>query len=143
MGINVEINRVKEVALWKPFTNDNGEVLGRFKVRGIEYKPYQVALERATNHLATKGYDVAAATAEDELYHELLFKAAAYHLIEDWDGVTFIEDGEKTEVPYTGENAYKLFKHGDIGFLIWSFIKQHAESIQAESNKKKEDLLGK
>ncbi|MFX6214097.1 hypothetical protein ABTF16_23970, partial [Acinetobacter baumannii] len=80
--------------------------------RGIGYKPYQVALERANNQISSKGFDVAKATAEDKLFHELVLEAVASHLIEDWKGVVFVEEGPegelvKTEPTFNGENAFK------------------------------------
>jgi hypothetical protein len=87
---------------------------------------------------------------EDEngkLYHELLLDAARAHLIEDWKGVVFAEvvEGEtvETEKPYTSENVSKLLNLGDIGLLIWSFIKEQAQKIQEEADKGKATILGK
>lgn len=143
MALKVEINKSKEVALWKEFKDQEENTLARFKVRGIEYKPYQVAIERANNQIASKGYNVATASTEDKLYHELLLEAAACHLIADWDGVVFVEDDQEVEPTYSPENATKLLNMGDMGLVIWAFVKTTAEQIQAEANQRKADIVGK
>ncbi|MFH7808777.1 MULTISPECIES: hypothetical protein [unclassified Acinetobacter] len=143
MTLVVEIEKSKETSLWKEYKDAEGNVLARFKIRGESYKPYRVALERAQNQVASKGYVVSTASGEDKLYHELLLEAAACHLIEDWDGVSFRENGKETEQPCTPENATKLLNMGDIGVAIWAFVKAHAEKIQLEADQVKSDTLGK
>ncbi len=49
-------------------------------------------------------------------------EAVACHLIEDWKGVVFVEEGPngeqlKSEPAYNAENATKLLNMGDLGFL--------------------------
>ena len=83
MALKVAIQQSKDIAVWKEYKDADGNVLAEFKIHGDEYKPYRVALERAQNQVASKGYDVALAGSEDKLYHELLLEAAACHLIED------------------------------------------------------------
>ena len=143
MTLVVEIEKSKETSLWKEYKDAEGNVLARFKIRGEAYKPYRVALERAQNQVASKGYVVSTASGEDKLYHELLLEAAACHLIEDWDGVSFRENGKETEQPCTPENATKLLNMGDVGVAIWAFVKSHAEQIQLEADAVKADTLGK
>ena len=73
--------------------------------------------------------------------------ACAAHLIEDWKGVVFAEvvDGKtvETDMPYTAENASKLFNLGDIGVAIWLFVKTEAQKIQENADKNKAVILGK
>lgn len=143
MALKAEIQKSKNVSLWKEYKDAEGNVLAEFKIRGEAYKPYRVALERAQNQVASKGYVVSTAGAEDKLYHELLLEAAACHLIEDWKGVVFSENGKEVEQPYTPVNATKLFDMGDIGVAVWVFVKVHAEKIQLEADQTKADTLGK
>ncbi|OWX15357.1 hypothetical protein [Acinetobacter baumannii] len=148
MALEVNIQRNKDVSLWREYKDKEGNVLAEFKIRGIGYKPYQVALERANNQISAKGFDVAKATAEDKLFHELVLEAVASHLIEDWKGVVFVEEGPegelvKTEPTFNGENAFKLLNMGDLGVSIWSFIRTESEKIQAEANKYRDDVVGK
>lgn len=143
MALKVAIQQSKDIAVWKEYKDAGGNVLAKFKIRGDECKPYRVALERAQNQIASKGYNVALAGSEDKLYHELLLEAAACHLIADWEGITFVEDGEEVEVGYSPENATKLLNMGDIGPIIWMFVKDHANKIQTEANKELADTLGK
>ncbi len=143
MALVVEIEKSKNVSLWKDYKDAEGNVLAEFKIRGDAYKPYKVALERAQNQVASKGYVVSTASAEDSLYHELLLEAAACHLIEDWKGVAFLENGKETEQPYSPENATKLFRMGKTGISVWAFVKSKAEQIQLEADAVKAETLGK
>ncbi|MNV08330.1 hypothetical protein D3C71_987940 [compost metagenome] len=145
MALKVGIVRSSEASKWCTFETADGQA--EFKIRGIGYKPFQVALEKAGNQITSKGYDVMVKDVNSKLYHELLLDAAGAHLIEDWKGVVFaeVEDGEtvESEKPYTPENASKLLNLGDIGLLIWSFIKEQAQKIQEEADKDKAMILGK
>ncbi|MCG9515175.1 hypothetical protein MCL26_08645 [Acinetobacter pittii] len=145
MALKVGIVRSSEVSKWCTFETVDGQA--EFKIRGIGYKPFQVALEKAGNQITSKGYDVMVKDESSKLYHELLLDACAAHLIEDWKGIVFSEvvDSQpvETEKPYTPENASKLLNLGDIGLLIWSFIKEQAQKIQEEADKDKATILGK
>lgn len=143
MALKVAIQKSKDVSLWKEYKDTEGNVLAEFKIRGDAYKPYRVALERAQNQVSSKGYNVSTAGAEDKLYHELLLEAAACHLIAEWKGVFFAEDGKEVEMPYSPENATKLLNMGDIGVSVWAFVKTNAEKIQTEADQAKADALGK
>lgn len=143
MALKVAIQKSKDIAVWKEYKDADGNVLAEFKIRGDEYKQYLVALERAQNQIASKGYNVALAGGEDKLYHELLLEAAACHLIADWKGITFVENDNEVEVGYSPENATKLLNMGDIGPIIWMFVKDQANKIQIEANKEMVDTLGK
>lgn len=143
MALKVAIQKSKEVSLWKEYKDTDGNVLAEFKIRGDGYKPFRVANERAQNQVASKGYNVSTASAEDKLYHELLLEAAACHLIADWKGVVFVEDGKEIEPPCTPENATKLFNMGDIGLAIWVFVKANAEKIQIDADTAQAEIMGK
>ncbi|MCU4589094.1 hypothetical protein KTJ20_10060 [Acinetobacter ursingii] len=148
MALEVNIQRNKDVSLWREYKDTEGNVLAEFKIRGIGYKPYQVALERANNQISSKGFDVKNASKNDKLYHELILEASACHLIEDWKGIVFVEensDGEpiKAEPTYDAENAIKLLQMGDVGVSIWLFIKSEAERIQLEADAYKVEVMGK
>ncbi|OTU33964.1 hypothetical protein [Acinetobacter pittii] len=148
MALKVSIQTSKTVSKWREYVDKEGNVLAEFKIRGISYKPYQVALERANNQITSKGYDVSKASKEDKLYHELLLEAAACHLIEDWKGVVFEEENAEkeivvTEPEYSPENATKLLNMGDIGVSIWLYIRQEAETIQKEADSYKDEVMGK
>lgn len=145
MALKVGIVRSSEVSKWCSFETAGGQA--EFKIRGIGYKPFQVALEKAGNQITSKGYDVMVKDEDSKLYHELLLDAAGAHLIEDWKGIVFAEIVEgksvETEKPYTPENASKLLNLGDIGIIIWSFIKEQAQKIQEDADKDKATILGK
>lgn len=148
MALKVTIQTSKTVSKWREYTDTEGNVLAEFKIRGNGYKPYQVALERASNQINSKGFDVSKAGKDDKLYHELLLEAAACHLIEDWKGVVFeekIDGGEvfETEPEYSPENAVKLLNMGDIGISIWLYVKQEAEDIQKEADAFRNEVVGK
>lgn len=143
MALKVAIQQSKEVALWKEYKDNEGNVLAEFKIRGSDYKAYRVAVERAQNQLSSKGYDVATAGNDDKLYHELLLEAAACHLVADWKGVVLVENDKEFEPEYSPENATKLFNMGDIGVAIWAFVKAQSDQIQAEANSYRDEVLGK
>ncbi|MFX9233003.1 hypothetical protein ABTN65_05780 [Acinetobacter baumannii] len=148
MALKVSIQTSKTVSKWREYVDGDGNVLAEFKIRGIAYKPYQVALERANNQITSKGYDVSKASKDDKLYHELLLEAAACHLIEDWKGVVFEEVTKNQELivyepEYSQENAIKLLNLGDLGIAIWLFVRQEAENIQKEADSYKDEVVGK
>lgn len=143
MALEVEIQKSEEISLWKEYKDAKGKVLAEFKIRGIANELYQVAIERAHNQISSKGFDVTKVNKGDKRLHELHLDAVACHLIEDWKGVVLVEDGKKQEVPYTPENAMKLFNLGDIGILLWAWIKTQSEQIQTEANKVLSDTVGK
>lgn len=143
MALKVAIQESKNVSLWREYKDDKGTVLARFKIRGSEYQAYQVAMERAQHQIISKGYEIDKATVNDKTAFQLTLEAVACHLIEDWEGVEFEENGKIVEQPYSHENATKLFHMGDIGFLIWAFVKSESEKIQKELNQTKEETLGK
>ena len=144
MSLIVGLNKSKQISKWCEYKDTEGNVLAEIKVRGISYKPYQVAVERAQNQISSKGFDVDTASANDKLFHELLLDAAACHLIEDWKGIAVPdENGEPKDFIYTTENAKKLLNEGDIGPVIWLFVKTNAEQIQREADEVKAETLGK
>ena len=143
MALKVAIQKSKEVALWREYKDDDGNVLAEFKIRGDGYKPYRVALERANNQIASKGFEVSEAGIGDKLFHELLIEAAACHLIADWKGIEFDENGKITAQTCTAETATKLLSMGDIGVAVWVFVKTQAQSIQQEADAYEADILGK
>lgn len=144
MSLIVGLNKSKQISKWCEYKDAEGNVLAEIKVRGISYKPYQVAVERAQNQIAQKGFDVDTATTNDKLFHELLLDAAACHLIEDWKGIAVPDaNGEPKDFIYTTENAKKLLNEGDIGPIIWLFVKTNAEQIQREADEVKAETLGK
>lgn len=147
MSLVVGINKPKQVSKWCDYKDEDGKVLASFKIRGIGYKPYQISIERAQNQISSKGFSVDTAGKDDSLFHELLFDAVAVHLIEDWKGIDFEEviNGEivKREVPFTTENAKNALRNGDNGAIIWMFVKQESEKMQAEADREKLDILGK
>ena len=148
MALEVNIQTNKDVSLWREYKDSDGNILAEFKVRGIGYKPYQVALERANHQITSKGFDVKSVAKGDKLYHELVLEAAACHLIEDWKGVVFLEtnaDGEsiRSEPNYDPDNALKLLGMGDVGLSIWLFVKSEAEQIQSEADAYKVEVMGK
>ena len=58
MSLIVGLNKSKQISKWCEYKDAEGNVLAEIKVRGISYKPYQVAVERAQNQISSKGFDV-------------------------------------------------------------------------------------
>ncbi|EMI0564642.1 hypothetical protein R6G58_003777, partial [Acinetobacter baumannii] len=55
MALKVGIIKSSDVSKWCEYKGVDGEVQAEFKVRGIAYKPFQVAIERAGNQISSKG----------------------------------------------------------------------------------------
>ena len=148
MSLTVGINKSKHVSKWFDYVDENGFVLAKFKIRGISYKPYQVAIERSRQILGIsneiKSIDNLAKTSQ-----EMLLTCTAYHLIEDWSGVnarSINDDGETEtkEIQFSQDNANDIIVYGgDDGLLIWDFINTNAKRLQAEHDKEKDEILGK
>lgn len=137
----------KSVSKWFEYKDDNGNVVAKFKVKNIGNKQYRVAEQRALDQVMTKGFDVGTVSAEDQTYNDLLRETVAHYLIEDWSGISFQEviDGiaiEK-EAAYSVENAKTLLKLGDIGIIVWHFVRTKAEELQQEIDAELNDTLGK
>lgn len=156
MSLIVAVNKPKKVSKWCEYKDDEGNVIAQFKVRGILHGAYQSAIETINTVMAQKSKKVEDAKEEDKLFHGLLFDAAACHLIEDWSGVSIVkkdsegnivynEDGtpKTVDIPYTPENAKSILNEGDIGPVIWLFVKTNAEQIQREADEVKAETLGK
>lgn len=156
MSLIVSTTRPKKVSKWCEYKDAEGNVLAEIKVRGISYGAYQSALETINTVMAQKSKKIEDAKEEDKLFHELLLDAAACHLIEDWSGVSVVkkdaegnivynEDGtpKTVDLPYTPENAKNILNNGDIGPVIWLFVKTNAEEIQREADGIKAEVLGK
>lgn len=147
MSLTASIRESKTISKWFEYTDSEEKKLASFKIRNADYRPYQSALERARNHQATRGFNVKDASETDKLYDELLLEAAAYYLIEDWDGITFREiiNGKvvETEQGYSQENAAKLLNMGDLGTVVWMFVLDKATKMQDEINARQAEILGK
>lgn len=147
MSLTAAIRESKNISKWFEYTDTEGNKLASFKIRNADYRPYQSALERAKNQQASKGFNVQAASENDKLYDELLLEAVAYHLIEDWDGISFREivNGKAvdTEQGYSPGNAAKLLNMGDIGSIVWMFVLDKATKMQEEINLRQAEILGK
>ncbi|MCP8518320.1 hypothetical protein NME96_19800, partial [Acinetobacter baumannii] len=68
MALKVGIIKSSDVSKWCEYKGVDGEVQAEFKVRGIAYKPFQVAIERAGNQISSKGYDVMVKDEDAKLY---------------------------------------------------------------------------
>lgn len=145
MTLSSTLKTPKHTSKWIEYKDAKGNVLAEFKIRGIKYQAYQSALARCSNQISSKGYDVAAASPKDKLYHELLLEAVACHLIEDWKGIEFndLDIGKVYQPAYSPENATKLLNLGDIGIPLHYFIVEQAKEIQAEADAEYNDTLGK
>lgn len=146
MALTVNIIERKHVSEWVEYKDENGNVLAEFHIRGIDYKPYQVSLERTRDFLEqNKDKSISLVTGDDKFKHEYMYEAMAHHLIIDWKGVELSDDMGETykEVKYTPSNALKLLRDGDIGVLIWGFIFENATSIQKRHDEQLISTLGK
>lgn len=145
LKVNI-IKSAPELSEWKEYKDDEtGEVLAEFKVRGIAYKPYNIAVDLARNEMSKSADDISKVEKNSRYRHEYMYSAMAHHLIEDWKGIELsFDDGQTYQlVPYTGENAEKLLTEGDLGLLVWGFVHQAALDIQKAANEAMDKTLGK
>lgn len=155
MSLVIGINQSKHVSEWVDYLDDEAKVLAKFKIRGISYKPYQVAIERARNMIAS-ATEIKQIDVNEKTYAEMLLTCTAYHLIEDWSGIAFpiidadgnqvLDENEKPmlkDVEYSQENALDILVRGDIGDILWNFINTNAKRIQFNYDKEKAETLGK
>lgn len=116
----------------------------KFKIRGIGYHKYQIAAERKANTIWLQGLDILDIPDNAESSIGLELKSIV-HLIEDWQNVSFKDKKGNMElnVPFSVENAVRLVTTGNVGVVIWAFIKDEATRIQEEADAYKNELLGK
>lgn len=144
MALVIGVQETKEVSKWVDYKDENGEVLARFQIKGIKDKKYEVARERASNQVASKGFDVASALSTDKTYPELLKDAVACHLIADWEGIEIVIDGKATQPPYTPEAGMLVLSNESTkGAELWLWVISQAERIQEEQDEFKNEILGK
>ena len=140
MSLAINTVKPKNTERWVHYTDSKDKVLASFLVRNIGFKSYRVALERANNQIASKGFDVDSADKNDKLFHELILDAVACHLIADWKGLV---DEEGKDIIFTTEKAKEILTFGDIGMLIWHFVRDEAQKLQDEIDQERFEILGK
>ena len=143
MALIAEIEESKTASVWKEFKDAKGNVLARFKIRGIDYEPYQIAQQRISHQLSLKCLNISNISEDEKTLQSLNMEACACHLLEDWEGVSFKINGDVAEVGYSKENAVKLLQLGKIGADIYLFILAQANIIQEEANLFRDEVLGK
>jgi len=133
----LDFKKPEQISAWVDYTHEEGL---SFKIRGIKYKPYVVAHERCGNLLQSKGFDPKEATINDNTSQELVMTCVAYHLIEDWKGLTKNDN----PVPFDKDLAKDMMLYGGAnGVLLWHFITSEAERIQNEADGIRAEVMGK
>lgn len=143
MTLVVEIEESKTASTWKDFKDLAGNVLARFKIRGVDYEPYQIAQQRISHQLSLKCLNIANIDESEKTLQALNMEACACHLIEDWENISFVVKGEHVEVGYSPENAIKLLTLGKIGAEIYLFVLAQANKIQTEAQIFRDEVVGK
>lgn len=155
MSLAIGISSDKHVSKWVEYKNDDGVTLAKFKIRGVNYKPYKVALDRSRTNF-NQNLEIKQIEQDAKTSTEMLITCCAYHLIEDWSGLkstVLDENGEivldekdepiLVDLPFSQENALNVLLNGDIGVIIWDFIDTNAKKIQYEHDIEKAQILGK
>lgn len=133
------IQKDKQVSAW--VQHESG---AEFLINGIKNREYVIAAERAQHAFQKQGTDLSDVSATDRPFHEYLFEATAKYLIADWSGVQIKDEkGEIIDAPYSKEIAFQILRDGDIGVVLWAFVREQAEKIQEDAEKVKEVILGK
>lgn len=139
------IEKVKHTSEVKEYFDKDGNVIATFEVRGSNYKPYQIAMNRIRAILAARKENITDIDVSEKSEDELVTEATAAHLIVNWTGVELSFDNGETYKPveYSLENAIQLLNLPDIGFEIYQFIMSSANQIFLDEVKRKTELLGK
>lgn len=133
------IQKDKQVSAW--VKHESG---AEFLINGIKNREYLIAEERAQHAFRQQGVDLSDVSTTDRPFHEYLLEATAKYLIADWSGVQIKnEDGEIIDVPFSKDTAFQILRDGDIGIVLWAFVKKHAEKIQSDAEKVKTAIVGK
>lgn len=147
MAFIVSVKREPEHSSeWVDYKDSDGNVLGKFKINGINNKAYQVSLQRVIEFLeSTEGTQVGV-NETPKYKHEYFIEAAATHLLTDWDAdiqLSFDDGKTYTKVDYTPKNAINFITNesDDLSFLQW--VRTEATRIQKEADEKRAELLGK
>lgn len=136
------LTETKQVSQWIDFESD--DIKAKVKIRGIKYKPFVIANERIQNNFNVKGLNIEEIDGKELTFQDMLFKITAEYLIEDWQNLAIEQDGEVKDVPYDKDTAFKIMSQGgEDGIIFWDFVTTNAKNIQAEADKKKEEVLGK
>lgn len=134
------LKQQKSTSKW--FEHESG---AKLKVRNINHKAYQVAMEIAQQKYALQD-DIKHVASDSLAKMEMLYTLAAFHLLEDWSNVE-IQDGEDGEVQaleFSNENAFRLmYEGGASGADLWSFIIDKSVELQKEIDGNRDALLGK
>ncbi|KLT73252.1 hypothetical protein PL75_03230 [Neisseria arctica] len=136
----LKLKKKQEIeARWVDY-KDGDETLARFLIKPIEDSRYQVAVER--NQIGTRADGVTIDNIADDArpFLEKDAEAVARYLLVDWDGV---EDADGNAIKYSPETAYEVLTKTQIGLVLWAWIKEQAEAIQAEAYKDRDELVKK
>lgn len=128
---------------WCDFKDKDGNVLAKFLIAGTSSKAYQSAVTRIEEHFRKQTLDIANIDDNEKPRYEYEIEAMAYHLIKDWSGIEVEQDGEVSELKYSGQNAVALLQQSDKGLEILKFIMQEATRIQIELVKFEDETVGK
>lgn len=129
----------------KDYLGSKGEVLATFEVRGVNYKPYQIAMERIRNIVESRKNAITEISQNEKSEDDLLTESMSAHLIVGWSGVELSFDKGKTfnAVEYSIENATTLLNLPTVGMEIYKFIMRSANEIFLDELKSKTELMGK
>lgn len=139
------IGKSSTISKWFEYAKVDDKAVS-FKIRSAEYEPFQALHNQA-------GVEFNAQDKEDlstlKPYDYFLMKAFSL-LIEDWQNIDldrYDDQGEligtEFNVPCTDKNKLDVLYAGDLGFVVWNFVKTNAEAIAKEVRTKRNDALGK
>lgn len=114
----------------------------KFNIRGLDYKPYRVALERAGSAQFRDGISLKGIDENAVVWYDLQAEAAGRYLIAGWDqdGITD-EDGKS--IAYSQDNAVALLRSSDIGYDLYKWVLQQAAEIQADADQNRDNAVKK
>ena len=142
MALILKKTNNETVSQWVDYKDEDGKTLASFKIKNKGNNAYKVARGRLENGLYANGFDIATVTDQHKTHSRLLAELTAYHLLEDWKGISVDVDGEIQENPkYSPELAADIIAM-PVGVEIWGFIEDEAEKLQEEIDKKNAETMG-
>lgn len=139
------IGKSSTISKWFEYAKVDDKAVS-FKIRSAEYEPFLALHNQAGVEFNNQDKSDLATLKP---YDYFVMKAFSL-LIEDWLNIDldrYDDQGVLLEtelnVPCTEKNKLDVLYAGDLGHVVWSFVKTKAEFIAKEVRLKRNDALGK
>lgn len=139
------IGKSSTISKWFEYAKVGDKAVS-FKIRSAEYEPFLALHNQAGVEFNAQNKDDLVNLKPYDFY---LMKAFSL-LIEDWQNIDldrYDDQGmlldTELNVPCTDKNKLDVLYAGDLGYVVWNFVKTNAEAIAKEVRLKRNEILGK